>query len=121
MQKLIKVAVGDINNNGANDLVFTKPGGVIIVYNTGNYLQAANMDASTEIIIFPNPVTDLIAFNRTLKNFDYEIYDFSGKQIRNGMVDTNNQIDVSTLPSGQYLIAFPTSLFKPRVQKFIKK
>ena len=101
------LSIGDINNDGAKDLVFTFTNGVIIVYNKGNYLGTSNVKLS-EVNIFPNPVKDRINFKENLSGRTFEIYDMSGKLTKKGIVDLNNQIDISLVSSGNYLLSIPS-------------
>jgi hypothetical protein len=67
------------------------------------------------ISIFPNPVTDKLSFSiepNTLNT--YEIYDYLGQIVLKG--ELRNEIDVSTLQPGHYVIKITNFTAK----KFIK-
>ncbi|WP_167343116.1 T9SS type A sorting domain-containing protein [Nonlabens sp. SY33080] len=55
-----------------------------------------------ELKLYPNPANDHVTFSSSDDVHDVKLYDFSGKQI-NVQVE-NNIIDVSTLPSGMYIV-----------------
>lgn len=56
-----------------------------------------------EIILFPNPANEFIAFNALEGTVEALIYDVTGKLIVTGYLDeSHNQIDVSTLATGHY-------------------
>lgn len=57
--------------------------------------------------ISPNPVTDFISFNgldETAGEYNMEIYDLSGRKILRRQVSFSDNIDLSSLPSGIYLL-----------------
>lgn len=114
------LSIGDINNDGAKDLVFTFTNGVIIVYNKGKYLGTSN-EKRSEINIFPNPVIDQIIFTENHSGSTFRIYDMSGKLYTKGNIDLNNHIDVSSLSSGNYVLSITDRSAKIHSRKFIKK
>ena len=68
-----------------------------------------------EISIYPNPTNKIINFSEELKELN--IYDLAGKLILKGK---GNQINISNLPNGMYLIKGITNFDKTINQKFIK-
>lgn len=70
--------------------------------------------------IYPNPVQNTLNFsNSDLNDSEYEIFDLLGKKVGFGMID-NNQIDVSNLLKGIYLIKSKTEN-GVLTKKFIKE
>jgi len=62
-------------------------------------------DYYKELTIFPNPVTSV--FSVETENdvlFLISIYDISGKQLASHQYYSNQQIDISYLPNGMYII-----------------
>jgi len=59
------------------------------------------------VIIFPNPVNDLLHFRCEREPLGFEIYDFHGNLIRNvKMTDMIGVIDFSDIPEGIYIAKF---------------
>lgn len=55
--------------------------------------------------VYPNPAKDdvVIAWEESLKGFDYKIFNTQGTMVRNGKSETN-KIAISELPAGFYLV-----------------
>lgn len=79
-----------------------------------NYMSTNEQDFTT-FQIFPNPTKNTLNFSQELKEFN--IYDLSGKLI---LKEKGNQINVSNLPNGTYLIKGITTSGKTINQKIIK-
>lgn len=79
-----------------------------------NYMSTNELDFAT-FKIYPNPTKNLLNFSENLKEFT--IYDLSGKLILKG---NGNQINVSYLSIGTYLLKGITDSGKTINQKFIK-
>lgn len=75
--------------------------------------------AKSQIIIFPNPVQEILNFKSNTKINSVEIYDISGRLVRESKV-TNNQLNVKDLNRGNFIVVIKTdkNSFKT---KFIKK
>jgi Secretion system C-terminal sorting domain len=56
-----------------------------------------------EIKIYPNPAKDKIQFEHSAKIISYRIADYTGKLLLEGAYNSN-QIDVSALPTGAYIV-----------------
>ncbi len=56
----------------------------------------------SRLSLYPNPAADFIILN-TGKKSTYQIFDQTGRVLREGTVNGNEQIDVSSLTSGNYL------------------
>lgn len=69
----------------------------------------------TTFKVYPNPTKNILNFSETLKEIN--IYDLSGKLIQKG---NGNQINVSNLSKGTYLLKGITNSGKTINQKFIK-
>ena len=113
------LSIGDLNNDGLKDLAFSFTSGINIIYNTSPILTVNQTNIAREII-HPNPVLDFISLQNNHINVNYIIFDYSGKTVRQGKVQSNNKIDVSNLIPATYLLKLmgingETSL------KFLKK
>lgn len=86
---------------------------MVPTFNAQNSFSAIGIEeevkADLNVIIFPNPTTD--QFNIAI-NVDeilfLEIYDLSGRLVHNEWVYSNNQINVSALNSGTYILRIPS-------------
>lgn len=72
----------------------------------------------SDINLYPNPASDFLTIQSTLKVENVNIYDISGKKINT--VLNGNTIDIKHIPSGSYLITIETKEGKT-TKKFIKK
>ncbi len=77
---------------------------------------------SDEIIIYPNPASDKIQFlsSVSLDNATIEIYSISGKIVNNISANNNNEINISNLSKGIYIIKINSETVN-FVEKFIKE
>lgn len=58
-----------------------------------------------QIKIFPNPTSDFISVSGLTDEFEYDVFNIQGKVLSNGKIDSiNNQIDLSSLSNGIYII-----------------
>jgi hypothetical protein len=63
-----------------------------------------NVSTTTNVLLYPNPVVDFIQFSNEIES--YIIYDTKGLIVQSSNVFLSNQINVSSLTSGMYLIRF---------------
>ena len=77
---------------------------------------------ATKIEVYPNPVGDKLSIESAKYfNFNYEIYDITGKQYLSGKLNSNKaSLDVSHLRSGIYILKITDSEGAIR-KKFIKE
>ena len=92
----------------------------ITIINTNN-LSNEDLNITNEFNIYPNPVQDVlhIKAQSDIKIKSATIYDFSGKEVINERL-SSNEINVSSLTSGIYIIKIQTSK-GIKNYKFIKK
>lgn len=88
---------------------------------SGYYLNVfENQNSKSPITIFPNPVKDILTFKTTEKIKKAEIFDTNGRLIKVELGITNNQMNISVLKTGNYIVKFSTD--KQSYQtKFIKQ
>ncbi|MEM9858892.1 MAG: carbohydrate-binding protein, partial [Bacteroidota bacterium] len=110
-----------INNvEGVHDLFFvfksTQPG-VLMKLNWFEFSNGSNSSStrisnemhsedliSTETLIYPNPVFDVLNINLSTPG-TYEVIDFAGKTIlSNSIKEGENKVDLSSVLSGVYLL-----------------
>jgi len=82
-------------------------------------LAASNITTGININLYPNPVKDLLNINSKEEIIGYEIYDMTGRKIKTLKNSAINNIDVSKLSNGQYIIKIETMKGFTQ-QKFIK-
>lgn len=80
---------------------------------------AANSNSKKQISIYPNPVDDFLNIKGAHKISDLELYDSTGRKV-NVTLQQNNQLNVSKLPKGIYVLK---GLFDNKMKsiKIIKK
>lgn len=96
-------------NANSNDFFFKT------FVNTGN-LGVMEGNINKNISITPNPAQNELKINGITKNEEYTIYDLSGKKILGGTTNKNEEINISKLEVGQYLLKINNKTIK-----FIKK
>lgn len=122
-----KLTVGDVNNDGYNDLLITGLGdnNTAVAKLFINNIGVLNVDnkESFKFKIYPNPVQDILNIepfsNDILKSF--EIYGIDGSLIKQNLIYSNSSIDVSSLSSGVYILSITTEEGNVNRIKFIKK
>jgi hypothetical protein len=84
---------------------------------TGLNQQEQDKDA---ILLYPNPVTNKLFLNSTLKNASVEVFDATGKLIKQEVLNDFNYIDVNFLSTGLFGIKITNSK-QTSYLKFIKE
>jgi hypothetical protein len=98
---------------GAITNCFTNGGG-------GSYkMISANFIAPNELVIFPNPANTSISIEGVSNIQSYKIFDLSGS-IKTKSILSNNQIDISSLKNGVYILELTTKENEIIQSKFIK-
>ena len=70
---------------------------------TDNILFDLKNGNNSQLSIFPNPAKDIIHITYTMPDFDLQIFDMLGKQIKNiSTKDNSVSIDVNAFPVGMY-------------------
>lgn len=92
--------------------------------NNGQLLNINEFINNSKITIYPNPTNNFITIQNkqtnTIENFEYKIIDFTGRIVRSGNSKFNNQINVESLESGNYIIQIETENGKKLTEKLIK-
>lgn len=84
-------------------------------------LSVSDVDAkSSELSVFPNPVSDVLNIKTKLKIAEFTISDVSGKNVKTGL-SGSNQVSVRDLKSGMYFLTIKYSDGQVATSKFIKK
>ncbi len=63
----------------------------------------SSLEAS-KIALYPNPARDFVTLTGLTSGVGYEIYDLSGKKVKQGRVEASKKIDVSDLKAGVYTV-----------------
>ena len=66
-----------------------------------NFVLSVEVDQTIEV--FPNPVVNYLELRGDVSNATYTIYDFTGKNVRNGIIK-EQRIDFSSLSNGLYFL-----------------
>ncbi|MBW8359520.1 MAG: T9SS type A sorting domain-containing protein [Weeksellaceae bacterium] len=108
IKTLATLTVGNAFSNTANIYFdYNAP----IVTNTYTTTVQSNLSTSEtvteEFSIYPNPVKDLLHFKTKERIVKAEVYDLSGRIVRSSGV-SQNSVDLSELPKGNYLIRIHT-------------
>lgn len=71
------------------------------------------------VTIYPNPVGNTLMLSNSEELYDIDIYNFLGEKILEEKVNTN-QLDISFLKPGNYILKISKENMKAQVLKFIK-
>ena len=74
---------------------------------------------NTRIKLYPNPAQNMIYFSGVYTSFNMAVYDIQGNMVLQQPV-MNNQLDISTIPSGLYFVSIQTKTGVV-VRKFLKQ
>jgi hypothetical protein len=75
-----------------------------------------------KVIIYPNPIINsFVLQSKSISEFDYKIFDLTGRNILNGISLENNEINIENIPIGIYLINISTKNGFSENYKIIKK
>lgn len=77
------------------------------------------LQANNQFIIYPNPVKDFISLKGLSEHSTIHIRDVSGRSISKRSINPNDKIDISSLPSGIYVLEVFESN-KSQTYRFIK-
>ena len=61
-----------------------------------------------ELLVYPNPVMDKLHFSGSTKTFEVIVSDLNGKTIQRQTVNNHENIDMSQMPGGSYIVQFIT-------------
>ena len=88
-----------------------------------NSSLSLNDNNSMAIIdVFPNPTSGELYFSGDIENIKgIELYDYTGKKIKSANNNNINQIDISHLPIGLYLVKIIDNYNNISTKKIIKK
>jgi hypothetical protein len=120
IKTLATLTVGNAFSNTANIYFdYNAP----IVTNTYTTTVQSNLSTAEtvteEFSIYPNPVKDVLHFKTKERIVKAEVYDLSGRIVRSSGV-SQNSVDLSELPKGNYLIRIYTK-DQIIIKKLIKK
>lgn len=106
----------DAQNNiwGATDL------GLVKIYKN-NVLGNEEVNSLKNVSIFPNPVIDFVNVKTNQKIINAQVLDFSGKIIKANLPINSNQINLSFLKKGNYLLKIISEDKKSHFIKILKK
>lgn len=114
-------ATAAIIRNATKALVFDQMATYYIgKYNTPCSLSTAEIEQSAEIILFPNPVQNLLNIKTLLTIKETNIYDSSGRRIPVNKL-SSNRYDVSHLEKGVYFLHVIFENGRTENLKFLKK
>ena len=74
----------------------------IVSKDTG--ILAVDSSVKSNILVFPNPVKDILLVSGITSNTAFEIYSLDGKKVKSGIYSKEKNINVSQLPRGTYLL-----------------
>lgn len=97
---------GRIMVKGSHHIFFDVNNADITVTTSELSTSETQLKGSSEIKLYPNPVTDILTLSNT-KSERYKIYDMSGKLILEGSLQ-NGTVSVNSLIKGNYVIQIDT-------------
>ena len=86
-------------------LTITNSSNNTVIYNSVN-LNSKNFNAGNDLIVYPNPVDNILNFKSDWEVNTVKMYSAEGRLINSDLNIQNKQIDISHLQSGIYFIEF---------------
>ncbi|MFD0863587.1 T9SS type A sorting domain-containing protein [Sungkyunkwania multivorans] len=113
--------MADYSASPIDELIFSSTGNLdymALDAFTWNFASALSTESFTQnsIEIVPNPASDFITFQNAKSELEYKIFDALGRKIENGIINSSERIDVSSLDYGMYFVQLENS----KAIKFIK-
>lgn len=101
MGNKVYVGGGAIGNNVLRDWYELDP---------ASLLSIGENTADRKLRCYPNPAINELFFDmgKQLNDCNFAIYSITGQKVLNGLLSGSNRIDISSLPSGQYIIELVT-------------
>ncbi|WP_347216480.1 T9SS type A sorting domain-containing protein [Chryseobacterium sp.] len=87
---------------------------------TGYLSVSDRVRDSNTTVIYPNPVVDILYYKGSGNNEKAEVYNMVGQKVKSFMYK-DGQIDVSSLPKGNYILQLSEKGGQQKNYKFIKK
>lgn len=69
-----------------------------------NYTSLQNIKISKEIFVYPCPANEVLYTSESLNGKRVSIYDMQGNKVYNNLSASNNNIDITSLAQGMYLL-----------------
>lgn len=95
-----------------------------IVVTNDSTLSVFNNSVKEPIVLYPNPSSDIVNVLGIPKNYtklEFQLFDASGRLMKNVKLNDKNQFDISHLPQGMYLVSIViddnTKITKPIIKK----
>jgi hypothetical protein len=92
-------------------------------YKYSNTIKIADENSSVDIVVYPNPSTDKISIANSNLNFaavSYKVMNLTGDLVKVGTASVN-EINVSELAAGMYMLSVIDEANEVVTVKFIKK
>ena len=86
-------------------------------------LGVDDFELSNKIMLYPNPSNDYIQLHskeNLNENFQYHVFDLTGKKVLNGNSKMDEKINIKTLTNGNYFIQIENEKGEIFTEKFIK-
>jgi len=113
-----KISAADINNDNINDIVISNYSATSKVFFYQNISSITDRHINTKLILYPTVANECLELKGEIKgDNNYTIVGIGGKILENGILKSQN-INVSDLPSGEYLLLIKGD--RENVLKFIK-
>ena len=91
------------------------------IYYSDFIINSIEPISKEKISIAPNPTTDFFFINRMSNdNLRIEIYDISGKLVKNLIINQSNKVDINELNNGLYFVRITDSKNVSSTRKIIK-
>jgi hypothetical protein len=82
-----------------------------------NNLSTTGFDSVTNLKLYPNPSTNVVAIDGLVRSTRYELYNILGRVVKSGTVANNQKLNVRNLSNGTYFFKLENSA----TLKFIKQ
>ena len=73
-----------------------------------NLSTETQIKKNSKVNFYPNPADTQVALNGSHNRVKYKLIDANGKVVMSSVISSNESIDVSNIPSGNYIFSIDT-------------
>jgi len=93
--------------------------GIVRLMDVGNWIN--EIDKTSDVTIYPNPVSERLTVNSKQKIEEIQVVDITGRKIFQTITHDSAEINVSSLASGIYLLRVEYKSGDVLIRKFVKE
>jgi minor extracellular serine protease Vpr len=108
------IRTGDVPETGNTQWGWGKVNALAAVAQSEYKFVGVRILENEDIVVYPNPTSHVLSLN-SAKTYQVELVSYDGKVLLSGYLGGGEQVDVSRLHSGMYLVRFTHGRYEPVV------